>query len=131
MNVQQLMKGRAKNADKEHKKSLDKLIPIADYILKLMGESKCPMGDITGTFPEDYNTMALKIQQKFLDENLKWIDRHFVFQLVQQAVDFVKNTTQEHLEKSFNFASRTAWGNKDMVDLTMSDVDKMLKSGKE
>ena len=127
MNAGQLMKGQIKRDDKEHKKSLEKLIPIAEYVLKLMTEYKCPMGDITGTQPEEYKVIALKIQQKFLDENVKWVDRQFVFQLAQQTFDFVRDTTLNHLDKSFNFASNKLWGGKDMLDLTMKDIDDVLK----
>lgn len=126
--INKVLKKQEKVAKDEHKEILARLIPIAEYVLKTMSELKCPMGDITGTQPEEYKVLALRIQQKFLDENVKWIDRHFVFQLVQQVIDFTRETTLNHLEKSFNIASNKLWGGKDMIDLTMSDVDKVLKS---
>ena len=128
VNLAKVMKGQQQAVDKEHKESLKKIMPVAEFVLALMHEYKPPMGDITGTHPEEYNAMALKIQQKFLDENLKWIDRHFVFQLVKQVVEFTQETTMAHLDKSFNFAARKLWGDKDMVDITMKDVDEVLKS---
>lgn len=131
MNLGKIMKGQQKAVDRENKESLKKLIPIAKYVLGLLTEYNPPMGDITGTHPEEYTAMALKIQQKFLDENVKWIDRHFIFQLVQQAVDFTKETTLNHLDKSMNFAYQKLWGGKDLVDITMKDVDEVLKGTKE
>ena len=85
------------------------------------------MGDITNTQPKEYEALALKLQQRFLDENIGWVERYEVFKLVQQAVDFLKVTTLDHLEKSFNFASNKLWGGKDLMDVKMQDIDNVLK----
>lgn len=122
-------KKQEKEAKKEAEQIVDRLVPIARYVLELIVSSKPPIGvlpDKPGEVNSEYKELALKIQQKFLDENIKWIDRHYVFQLAKQALEQTESTVLDHLQKSFGFASDKLWG-KTLIDLEMTDVDKVLK----
>lgn len=126
MNLQKVLDKQKKVVEGEHRDQLKRLVPVAEFALTLLSANP-PMGDITNTQPKEYEALALKLQQRFLDENIGWVERYEVFKLVQQAVDFLKVTTLDHLEKSFNFASNKLWGGKDLMDVKMQDIDNVLK----
>lgn len=109
-----------------HKEEMDRCVPIARKVLELMAEGVTEMGDITGTQPQGYKDIAVKVQQLFLEKNIYWVERQFIFQLLFQAFEMTRDITLNNLAKSFNFASQKMWG-KEMDEIKFTDIDEILK----
>lgn len=126
MKLQKLLKNQEKAAKKEGDAQSARLLPLAELALQLLGD-KPPMGNITNTQPPEYKDLALKMQQAMLDANINWIERKQVFKLAFQALEFLQDTTIDHMEKSFEHASEKLWG-ANLIDIKMKDIDEVLKN---
>uniref|UniRef100_A0A6M3XVS2 Uncharacterized protein n=1 Tax=viral metagenome TaxID=1070528 RepID=A0A6M3XVS2_9ZZZZ len=116
--------------DKEHLLALERCVPLAKKVLAILVEEGAEMGDIKES-PESHMKSAELIMQAFLDANVRWADRHFIFQLAMQPVEMVKNLVLNSLGETFNVGSGVLWGVDDMMDLTVGRIDEVLKGLKE
>lgn len=126
-----------KKVEKKIKSKLDerdaRCIPVAKKVLEIIGKSDAPLGvlgDNSGQMDKDvekkYAEISKEVLTLFLTENIHWTDRHYVFQLALQAYEQTKTKVLSSLDMTFNAANEKYWG-KDMLDLTMMDINKKFE----
>lgn len=126
-----------KKVEKKIKSNLDerdaRCIPVAKKVLEIIGKSDAPLGvlgDNSGQMDKDvekkYAEISKEVLTLFLTENIHWTDRHYVFQLALQAYEQTKTKVLSSLDMTFNAANEKYWG-KDMLDLTMMDINKKFE----
>lgn len=132
MNFNKIQKSIQKTIDKESKARLERCIPVAQEIMRMIASDSPPIGDIAdkrGEILKDvsdkYDELAAKILTLMLKNNLNYFDKEFIFQLVMQMVEKTKDKVIKSMERSFDRASEKKWG-KDMMDLTMEDIHNIL-----
>ena len=114
--------------DKEYQARLDKCIPIAIQALRAIANSDVVLGEGEVVAAADvYNVIASQILELMLTNDLLYVEREFIFQLLQQAVTMTKERVLTSLERSYDLARTQVWG-KDFNDITFSDIDKILKA---
>lgn len=115
--------------DKLHKARLARCVPVAKKVVALIGTQVEGMniGD-TDSSDESFIPIAEDILKLYLAEDVHWVDRDFIMQLAMQAYSFPQQVTKSSLDEGWNTLQTGAVG-KDIRDLTMGDVDKLLKAG--
>lgn len=106
--------------------------PIAEEILRIIGEAKLPMGDISeagGLMSKDaeakYAKVAEDILNVFLREDIDWHDREYVFKMALQAFENTRVKVTTSLEETYRAATSKLFG-KDILNIKMSDVNKVF-----
>lgn len=110
----------------------EKCRPIAEEILRIIGEAKLPMGDISeagGLMSKDAEARYAKVAEDILNvclrEDVSWHDREYVFKMALQAFDNTRVKVVTSLEETFNAANKKLWG-KDILDIKMTDINKIF-----
>ncbi len=102
-------------------------MPVAQEVLEMIADASLPTGILTDAqVDEAYKGITLKVMALFLERDLNYTDRNFIFQLVAQVTDNVASKVTTNLEASFNLASDKVWG-KDINDLKLIDIDGVLQ----
>lgn len=117
-----------KETDKLHQERLDEIVPVAREVIKLIAEANLEIGDTNAHDNDKLYAVAHKILATLLKKNIKYSDRQFVFQLVLQPFDRVREVVSQSLDKSFDKALNRSFG-KDFLELRLEDIDKMLGIG--
>jgi len=125
-----IQKKTQKEADKAHKERLDRCIPVAREIIKLIAKHAdvIPMGEVERD-DEGYTPVMIEILTLLLERNIHWTDRDFVFQLANQAYSFPGEVVKENLNHSYTVATGNLWGHP-ISELTLQDIDKHLQKQK-
>ena len=121
-----LDKNVKKESDKLNKQRLSEVVPVAREVIKLVADSGLAIGDIHAHDNEKYNSIAKQIIEIMLNKNIKYVDRAFLFQLVLQPFDQIREIVTVSLERSFNRALDKSFG-KEFGELRLSDVDLKIK----
>jgi hypothetical protein len=138
VDFKKIVKAKTKDIDKEYQERLARCRPVAQKILEMIAAENLPIGDIMERgqgeitilkdgVAEKYENLAIKILTMMLDENLKYSERNFVFQLVRQPYEQVGEKVIRSVDRSFTRANEAKWG-KDELDITMKDVHEVLLS---
>jgi len=124
-------------SEDEHKKRLDRCIPVARKVLTIIADNESYLGDVVDAKTgqpkpeanEKYIEIAKEIFDVMFDENCYLTDREFIFQLALQAISLTKEKVINSLDRSVEKAEAILFG-KDVMDLRMADVDYILKNPK-
>lgn len=121
-------KAMEKDNSKLTKERDEACTPIARHILKMMTEQDLVVATSDfKTIDECYRPLTEKILAYLLEQDVKIDNLNYVFRLLGEMWDQTKNYTLESINKSLSIASGIHWG-KDPAAVTMSDLDKVLKS---
>lgn len=112
--------------DELQKERIRKLTPVAKKIIELIAEAELPIGDVQSLSNELYSEVSKKILEVMLESNVKYVDRDFLFQLVLQPFDGVRELVGTSLRSSFDEIIDRAL-HKEFRELTMKDMDVLLK----
>ena len=118
--------GKPKDLTKERMK---KMVPLARQVLEMIVEAELPMGDLHAHDNEKFNSLAKNILQLMLENEVKYIDKDFLFQLCLQPIDMAKEVVLKSLKNSFDQLIEKAL-KKDFLDVTLLDMDRILKENK-
>lgn len=123
MNIQRKIEKQQRDLTKKRNKEL---IPVAKELIKLVAETSLPLGDIQESDHLQYKYFAKEILAVLLRNNVRYTDRHFIFQLILQPFDVLKGLVIKSLEESFSLAVDKKFG-KDIENFRLEDLDRILK----
>lgn len=134
-NLNNMMKKQQEKADKAEKESnnvmLEKLMPIAKEVLKLVYEADLPLGRIEDMQTEEaiakFEEVERKVQQMFVEHNIRWVDKDMVFQLAAMPLDKLKSNTINTLYRSYEAIQCRQFGVSAFDDLRFQDLDLAAK----
>lgn len=116
------------------KQVLAELIPVAQEVLAVIAEANLPMGDIIqnqNERPEEYVKVSRAVQEILIRHNIRWVDRHFVFQLVLQPFDLVKTIVLTDLERTFERKMSSIFGVDSFSEVDLQQLDSVFKEADE
>jgi hypothetical protein len=132
INYNSLVKKNQKDFEAEYQKRLDRCLPVAEEIMKMVVESKLPMGtlgDKKGEMKEDvretYESFSAKVLAYMLNSNMHYMDKDFVFQLIFQPFEQVKNIVVNAVNRSFERSEEILF-KKDILDIDFQDIHEIL-----
>ena len=120
-------KRQQKNLTKERELEL---APVAKEIIKMIAEADLPVGEIHARDNSKFNDVSEKILRLLLRKDIKYVDKDFLFQLVLQPIDMIKQTVMISLGKSFDDAIDQSLG-KGFREIRMTDLDEILRVPKK
>lgn len=131
MNFRKLRAKTEKEQDKLYKETLERCVPIAKEITKLIGEhaETYPFGSDAQASDESH-TLSTKIITLFIERGVRWTDRDFIIQLALQPIDGVKTIMAQSFDRSWNLVL-TGILDKKISELTFPEVDALLKKGQD
>jgi hypothetical protein len=131
-NFNKIIKAKEKDINKENQERLDRCSPIAQQILEMMAVEKLPIGEINdkqGRIKDDVKTrymdFASKILVLMLKSEIKYSERTFLFNLIQQILEQSREMVINSVERSFSRVNEEKWG-KDEMDINMKDIHDIL-----
>ena len=138
----EVQKGLEKNNDNLHQEMMDRCIPVAKAILKIIVDTDLAIGekliprDGEGNAvplsrenrPEEYQAAARKVQELMLEKNLKWMERNMVFMLVKQPMDMLQNIVLTDLETTYQAALCNMFGVEILSDLDFQKINEFCKT---
>lgn len=129
LSFEKIRKNVEKNEDALHKERLERCIPVARLLLKhiLAKVDEIPFGDDVQN-SDEYDKLSSELLLILLENNIRWSDRQFVFQLALQPLAFPKDIVDNALTQHWNVALTGLFG-KRISELTMLDLDERLKRG--
>lgn len=115
--------------DRLHKERLERCIPVAKDILRLLAQNidVMPLGDDVQESAE-YDRVACEMLALILKANLYWHDRDFILQLALQPLSFTKDIVSNSMQTSWSKAIAGLF-KKPSSRLLMSDVNEALQNG--
>jgi len=137
VNYKKLVKKQNKEFEKEYQKRLDRCLPIAKEIMKMMLEAELPMGtfndkkgEILPEIQDIYESFSAKVLAYMLNSGMNYMDKDFVFQLILQPFDKTREITLNAVNKSFEKAEEILFG-KDILDVNFDDIHQLLLKNAE
>ena len=128
MKMGKLFKKKDKEKDLTRERN-EKVIPIAQDVLKLVADAALPMGDNVHAHDNvKFDAVSKKILELLLEKDIKYVDTNFLFQLVLQPLEIIKETVVLSLKRSFDLAETKAMG-KEYREITLQDMDNLIKFG--
>lgn len=133
----QVNKGLNKQAERMHDEMMERCVPVAKKILKIIVDLDLSVGDKMiqrdqngnvipmkeGARPEGYVEAAKQIQELFLETNLKWMERHMIFMLVKQPMDMLQNIVLQDLETTYQESLCRMFGIRLLSDLDFKKIN--------
>lgn len=115
--------------DAAHVERLARCVPVAQEILKLIGDATPYMGEIASVIERDNHFLELgkEVLEIMLAHDIKYSERQFVFQLVLQPIESIKTIANASVETNFEAAMTKLFG-KDIMEVSMSDLNNLLKA---
>jgi hypothetical protein len=105
------------------------LVPIAQEILKIIGENNAYIGELSSTDREPlYKEINAKILDLLVEKDICFTDRNLIFDLVMEAYETVRSVIDNSLRLSYETACGKAFGVTSMEDIKLSTIDSVLKS---
>ena len=128
---EKMKKKMDKEIDKKHAERMARAVPQAKAVLKMILSKldEMELGDVTAD-DTAFHGISKDILSYFVEENVRWSDREFIFQLAMQAIDFPRQIIERANNQNWDFAVAGATGKK-YVDLGFKDVDALVKKGVE
>lgn len=124
-----IKKKMEEKADKLHEERLARCVPVAQEIVKILGESRLPLGDITDEDQKEYDAASDRILQLMIERGTLFTERNFIFQLILQSWEQVKIPVIKSLEHHFDRVMEHALGKK-IDEVTVQFMDETLKKDK-
>lgn len=109
-----------------NKKRLKEVVPVAKQLIKLIADAGLEIGEVHAHNNDKYNAIAKEVLQSLLDNNIKYVDKDFVFQLILQPFDQIREIVSMSLKESFDTAMNKAFG-VEFREIRLSDVDKKIR----
>lgn len=109
------------------KERMEKLLPIAKEVVRIIAGNNLPMGDNKDLDIKRYDSVSKDVLQYMLDNEVKFSDKEFLFQLVLQPFDLVKETIFLSLKNNLDSAMNKVL-KKDFREITLKDIDVILKN---
>lgn len=112
--------------DIENTQRLERCIPVAKQVLEIL--FKHLGDDIIGdnaVVDKSMTPIAEEVLALFLEKDIHWTDKNFIFQLAMQPFDHLATVVTNSAELSFDKAASKKWG-KDIIDLKFSDIHTAL-----
>lgn len=121
------LNGSAEKAvDDLTKKRIEELRPVVQHIIELMADAHLPVGDTTDDDMAKYRLLAGDVLELLLEKDIRYTDRIFLFQLILQPFDIMRDVVTKSLEESFNHAVDKSFG-KTIDEFRLKDLDLILK----
>jgi hypothetical protein len=128
-----------------HAEMMARVVPVARAIIAMVADGTLPIGDDAiardadgkplpmgeANRPEAYKEAALRVMKLMLDADLKWAERHLLFQVVAQPSEILRNIVLTDLDKTFDRGLCKAFGVETFPDLSFKQVDAKLKEWHE
>ncbi len=112
-----------------YKARVDRCRPIAQKLLDILHANKASvkMGE-NDEVKKSVTPIAEQVIAMFLENDIAWGDRQFIFQLALQPMAHLGEVLETSFEISWDRALSHKWG-KDAIDLHISDVHNALVDG--
>lgn len=125
--VRNLFKGKEKYQKDLTKEREEKLSPVAQKIINLISEAKLPLGsELHAHDNPKFSSVAKSILGVMLENEVKYVDSTFLFQLVLQPFDNIREIVMKSLSESFNKSEEKLF-RKEYREVTLADLDRILK----
>ena len=124
---------KATYSEKDHEKDLskermDRCIPVAKEVMKLIAAHDGVMGDVTqDQMDESYDGVAKSILQLYLDKNILVSEVNFINSLMQQIIGGPLNIVSGAVNRQLKTAEQSVFG-KDLPEVTFQELDVFLKN---
>ena len=137
-----VMKQMEKANEKSRDEYLARCLPIAQAIQKMIVEDGLEMGNLPGRQmgpngqpvplkegdrPEKYIEAAKKILKMFVDNDLLWLERELVFQLLKQPYDMLQEIVMTDSSRILNETLNAIMGISHYGELTFQKLDALTK----
>lgn len=123
-----VMKKEQDENERLHQEMLDKCIPIAQEVFKIAFESGAKMGDMdfVKSRPPEYTEASLKIMDMMVKNDIRWIDRSFIFMLANQPIKHMETIVMQDLQRTFEHQISRLFGVSTFDELTMQQIQEGL-----
>lgn len=137
-----VMKKMDEANEKARAEYLERCLPIAQAIQKMIVEDELEMGNLPGRQagpngqpmpvkdgdrPEKYVEAAKKIIKLFVDNNLLYLERELVFQLLKQPYDMLQDIVLTDTTRILNETMNSMMGISHYGELTFQMIDALTK----
>ena len=120
-----------KDLKKREEEGLDRCIPVAKKIIKIITNHDYKLGVLSDKEKDEvFDPIAKEVIQLMVDKDLLYLEKDLVFQLVFQALEETKNKVVNSLHLSWELAVKNYFDGKDIVDLTLKDLDSKMRGTK-
>ena len=120
--------GKSKQDKDASKERLKRCQPFVKDVLKILVEKPTAVGDDPAYQKEkDYKEITVEIISLMLQKDMHYTDISFTFQLLKQVLEQTEHAITTNAQKSFDRATEKLWDGKDIYDIKLSDIDKLLK----
>lgn len=127
--TKKLAKKEAKVQEDLSKERNDRCLPAAREILAITAKGRIDDVDPSGMF-EDYSPLVREVMEVLKKHEIKLGEVKFVFRLVMISPTLLEDTVNQSLDKHLSTTEAMFWG-KPGDEVTIKDLDKRLKEGKE
>lgn len=104
----------------------DRCFPVAKKIIELISGSVLKFGNITDEDLDTvYRPLVKEITTEIKNGGVFLSDMSYLFQLIQQPLDQVRNLLNNKLETALELCAEKHWGKKS-AEVSVLDVDKLL-----
>lgn len=105
----------------------ERVLPLVQKIYELLGTKKLQLGEIpTESDKNEYFQISQEVVDLMLEAKLTYYDRIFLFQILLQPIEQLKDIVLNAIETSFAKANEKMW-KKDVLELSLEDIDAVLK----
>lgn len=115
-----------KEIEKMAQERIRKMAPLAKEVLKMIADSGVKVDAENAHDNDVYTAVAREVIQYLLDNNIKYMDKEFLFQLMLRPIEDIKEIVIRSLRHSFDYAIDKFFG-KDLMDVTIGDLDEKIK----
>ena len=121
-----LTKQQEKEGKKLAKEREEEVSPVAQEVIEIIAGAGLSIGEVHARDNEKYGATAKKVLELILNRNLKISDTNFLFQLVLQPFDQIKEIVLQSLKRSFEKAEANLFG-KEYEEIRIEDIDRIIK----
>jgi len=108
----------------------DKCNPLAKELLVIMAESDIS-GELTGSDHADYLKIMTPVYKKFIvrcqEENLTVGDIYYTISITKSFMELTNQIFDSSLKNNVDMVERIVYGGKMAEELTVNDIDKIMK----
>lgn len=108
------------------KARMDEIEPIAREVMQAILDGNLPLGeDKSDEAIRKYDITTKRVLEMLLRHDIKYVDKDFLFQLVLQPFDRIREVVNVSLKKSLDLALDKVMG-KDFREIRLFDLDRVL-----
>lgn len=117
---------KGKDLSKERDKQV---IPVVKEVIKILAAADLPVGNLHANDNAKFDYVAKQILGLMLEHKIKYVDKDYLFSLVLQPFNVIKETVDASLKMSLDNVMNKSLG-KDFRDVNLEDMDRLLKAEK-